>query len=144
MCLLCSLCLVATLMSMCALWLVPVMCVCDLFRWCVCVCALHKGTSRRDASICLTWLLHTHLSVIYDSFTHIYLLYYCPCAQLKQRAPESVNLFWSMCIYSVVVVRKGATARVHLHTYIHVHMQYGVAATSRLLKMVGLFCKRDL
>ena len=39
----------------------------------------------------------------------------------------------------------------HTHTYKHTHKytnkhiySYGVAATSRLLKIIGLFCKRDL
>jgi len=36
---------------------------------------------------------------------------------------------------------------IHVHAYIHLHMhikEYGVATISRLLEIIGLFCKRAL
>ena len=58
----------------------------------------------------------------------------------------SVCVCMSVCLGMCVRVDAHAHAHAHTHThaYMHTHDKYGVATISRLLKIIGLFCKRAL
>jgi len=108
----------------------------------------HPPTSTRAHTPSVTYLyLHTHT----NTHTHTNSL------SFKHTLPQ-------ICILSHTHCNARAHTPYHMHTHIHGHtlssvlfyiknphqtlhtsnMKYGVATTSRLLKIIGLFCERVL
>jgi len=107
----------------CATWIISA---CDMTHFCVGVplaCVWH------DSFMCVTWLIHvcdmTHSCVWRDSFMCVTGLILC-------------WYNWFQCVAWLVRVRVFAMNNTCETTW------YGVATISRLLKIIGLFCKRAL
>ena len=126
--------------------------------WLIHMCDMNHSRVWHDSFICVIWLAHmrgmTHLYVRHGAFmcatkTHAYvrhdsfmcvtqLIHMCntthSCVRQLLKIKRERNLFFVRAPLQMKTEEKK----------LRIEGAYGVAASSRLLKVTGLFCKRDL
>ena len=107
-------------------------------KWHIHMCNMTRFFVRHDSSVCMTWLMHmcvmTHPCVLYDSIISVKrLIQMWWKTRFFVRHDSFLCMTWliHMCVLTYQYVLSDS-------------IMYGVATISRLLKFIGLFCKRAL
>jgi len=94
--------------------------------WLIYICAMTHSDVWHDTFTCMIWLIHTcemtHTHMWHDSYTHVTWLIHTIHAHSYVRHDSFTRVKWLMLLFFAC----------------------GVAMISRLLQIIGLFCKRAL